>query len=1032
MGKRIIALHLLKEFLDKLHVDLILIQEPQVDLRKGKRIFPEFNIFTNNNNTVILVRSNLIVSHSFLDYKDNVGIIIKLNENEKVGIISTYIHPVSGLGYDELEPLINNILSYTNSWILAGDTNAHSPLWGPANTIRDFLAYKLEDLFEKFNLSIAPPPLHPTFIGPTGGRTFIDTLVFSQNFLPYKLKFDINCSFDWGQDHRGLLSYFIPKKPMIKLNKTFNFKNADYESISNFISPNTFVWVSKFNNCKDGDELDNLITDLSDYYKNAIELFTPKIKISSYSKDWWSKELSDLRKEYLKCFKIYRLCRRKVDYDNLVLSKKKYKKMIRKNKHLSWLKFCKENDTLSIWNKLKKFTKNYNINIPNLVYDNKLITSDKQKAEVLTLNMFPKKLKASSFQLLEVFYDIKLNNLKGKNTNLEFCDLNDIEYIIKSLKSSKASGLDGLPALFFKNCSKEVKHVVKAIINSSIRLHHFPSPFKIAKVVCLPKINPPPDNPVLYRPISLLSILGKQIESFMTKKIVYFLESNNLLSDFQMGFRRQRSSVKALWNFYIDVERNLNNKIPTLAISLDISKAYDNIWIKGLLIKMCNMKFPYYIICFIKSFLLNRKTSCSVNKNDCFINSLDFGLPQGSPLSPILFLIYINDLIDLISPIVKIQAFADDLIIWIGNKDNKKRTFKMQYALNLINRYSELWRIKFNNDKCCSILFWRRRNINYTDLFLNCIKLNRVHEMKYLGVKFTSSLTWLNHIQGKINDCNILLNKIRFICHRTMGFHPIYLDRIIRACILPKMFYASCIWASSAWNSSYCKIIDSMLRKAIINKDGLWWNTSLNECFILGNLLPSEFLIKKSLMEWIGSNKDHLNNYINSELRLIFKYNTNAEFLYENLNDNQFNKEWKNLINKYYRYKWHCSWKNSKIGKSLFRLTNDVEEAINNIWKIKYNRKDLSRSLQWASSNAHFPLIRHKFYNESSKCWFCHCIGSRSHILWYCDYLRDLRIKIIKKFNAKSFVELLNGPKGIEALTEYSRKISKQRINEFC
>ena len=175
-------------------------------------------------------------------------------------------------------------------------------------------------------------------------------------------------------------------------------------------------------------------------------------------------------------------------------------------------------------------------------------------------------------------------------------------------------------------------------------LAYFPLPWKNAHTILLPKPNKNLTNPINYRPISLLSALGKVFEKILDRRIRIYLEDNKYFSPFQSGFRAHKSTINPIARITESIKLGFKRKSHTVALFLDAEKAFDKTWHNGLKYKLLKYKFPDNITRILSSFLNNRQMQIFYNGLHSDPFTLQAGTPQGSVLSPLLYSLYVNDL----------------------------------------------------------------------------------------------------------------------------------------------------------------------------------------------------------------------------------------------------------------------------------------------------------------------------------------------------------------------------------------------------
>jgi hypothetical protein len=202
-----------------------------------------------------------------------------------------------------------------------------------------------------------------------------------------------------------------------------------------------------------------------------------------------------------------------------------------------------------------------------------------------------------------------------------------------------------------------------------MRAHHFPPAWKHATTVMILKPGKDPTNPLSYRPISLLNIAGAVFEKILSNRLKNFLEINNLLPPEQFGFRSEHSTINPILEFHTDTTRRANLKEHTLAVFLDIERAFDRVWHDGLVQKLIKIPINPNFIQLIDSFLSNRTCSVKIQNIKSRPIALQAGVPQGSILSPLLYIVYCRDFPVTDAPRTKTRLFADDTAVWTSQRN---------------------------------------------------------------------------------------------------------------------------------------------------------------------------------------------------------------------------------------------------------------------------------------------------------------------------------------------------------------------------
>ena len=422
-------------------------------------------------------------------------------------------------------------------------------------------------------------------------------------------------------------------------------------------------------------------------------------------------------------------------------------------------KLLSSNVSSKNWWKLSKHTTNTyqstSINTTPLLDGNNVITNDYDRSNLLnrffvdqsTLNDSRSQLPTDNINP-EVLIDQKVIQPE------------DVYKILINLDVSKSTGPDGTSNKLLQQAAVPISQPLSHLFNYCLSTGYFPEVWKIAHVIPIYK----KDNPMFcnnYRPISLLCCISKVFEKILFDHIYAFLKGNGLLNHNQSGFTPGDSTINQLINICNKVHNQLDIDDEILAVFLDLSKAFDKVWHKGLLYKLKRIGITGKLLDWIESYLSNRKQCVVINGTKSEILQLNAGVPQGSVLGPLLFLIYINDLCDGLSS--EVFLFADDSSIFHNvNNDITACTNKMNKDLEIINKWAHKWLLSINAIKTIFILFSTKRpHQTIPPLKLGMSTLQQVFSHKHLGLTLTPNLSWKEHISNIISKANKRLFKMK-------------------------------------------------------------------------------------------------------------------------------------------------------------------------------------------------------------------------------------------------------------------------------
>ena len=345
----------------------------------------------------------------------------------------------------------------------------------------------------------------------------------------------------------------------------------------------------------------------------------------------------------------------------------------------------------------------------------------------------------------DITFDRFINARVSNTIFLSPVEQEEVGDIIDNFKN-KATMDTKISALKVANVHCNFREVVAAIVNASFEQGVFPKPLKTAKVVPIHKGDSKTDVGN-YRPISLLSTFSKIYEKTMHSRITNFMESNQSLFDMQYGFRKGRSCEHALLAAQNCILDTLNKNEIALLLLIDFSKAFDMVDHDILLSKLSRYGIRGNALKWMQSYLRDRRQYVTIDGKNSSERDLKFGVPQGSILGPLLFIIYINDLPN-IHKFARFIMYADDANIIITGKDIHEVTEQARTLCNTLSQWVNCNGLKLNLTKTNFMIFSRNRTVNsHTfSLTINNTLLKRTPSARFLGVLVDEKLTWNSHI----------------------------------------------------------------------------------------------------------------------------------------------------------------------------------------------------------------------------------------------------------------------------------------------
>jgi len=680
------------------------------------------------------------------------------------------------------------------------------------------------------NLNFMPLITLPTRIA-SKSKTLIDNILFNQ--FSYGIKSgNINVSIS---DHSPQFA-IIPlqskiNKPQNKSIFVRNYRNANESTITNTFQQVDFEFLS---NQEETPET-NVNQDLSEFLNKtnaAINDLFPFRKLSNKEKKlrhnpWITnhilKEIKDRDKLYTKHKKATDTTRKEELALQLRNQKNKVKNLLQMSKKQYFTKYFHDHNTNA-----KKLWEGVNQIIASKPKPNSSIncleTNDNNKTSNITDPKLISNIANNYYTNIagDILKKRKYNGnkhfkqfLKSPNTInflIHQTDPKEIEEIIKQFDSSKGVGPNSIPPKILNKISHLISTPLSKIFNKSFRSGIFPGLLKISKINPIHK----KDSKLLisnYRPISLLSNINKIIEKLMFNRLYAFLEKYKCIYELQFGFRQNHSTNHAIISIVQKIQDAIKNNKFAIGVFIDLQKAFDTVNHSILLEKMRHYGISGISNTWFKSYLTDRQQFVSIGSQDSDYTITEHGVPQGSVLGPLLFLIYINDLHQCIKYSNSFH-FADDtnlLYIPPDKLRNKNIIRRLNIDLKSLNNWLMANKISLNSSKTELIIF---RNKNSPTPKLKQIKLNGVNlkpkcEIKYLGITIDEHLSFKTHI-------NIMNSKLKR-ANNLLALSRHYLPNNILKQIYYSQFHSHLAYGCQVWGQKPSAISQTFIlqKKAV-------------------------------------------------------------------------------------------------------------------------------------------------------------------------------------------------------------------------
>ena len=460
------------------------------------------------------------------------------------------------------------------------------------------------------------------------------------------------------------------------------------------------------------------------------------------------------------------------------------KNLIRKEKEESWREFVEGLDTKTnskqVWKTIRNMDGRAGQRKENemLVVEGKGYIKDNDKAKQFakTYKKVSKIPRAARDRIIKRQNRKFLNNEpKDRRKYEEEITWEELLRAIKTAKSDKAPGEDTIPYEFIKELGPKARQFILHLYTEIWGGKPIPQRWRTAVILPLLKDGKDPALPSSYRPISLTDCLGKLLEKVIADRMSSYMEENNLFNESQAGFRKERCTtdqVIKLVQMATDRWQKTDGEVATVVTFFDFERAYDKVWREGLISKMIKLNLPYRFIKYARLFLSARKTMVEINgvrSKEFFLNE---GLPQGSAISPLLFLLFINDITDYMPPDAATSLFADDTAASVEcGKDREEAERKMQRNIDGIKQWADDWKMKLNGGKTqVMVISSSDKDIKWKPrLYLEGEELVVVKEYKFLGVTIDSGLRFNSHVNKIVTKARNRMKILKCLAGKEWG-----------------------------------------------------------------------------------------------------------------------------------------------------------------------------------------------------------------------------------------------------------------------
>ena len=620
-----------------------------------------------------------------------------------------------------------------------------------------------------------------------------------------------------GDHHMVVVDSDIMPSHVKKRSRTiYMFKRADIDKIKQKLTALSDTVLSM-----DGCSVEERWCELRDGINKIIKADVPSKKTSNKNKlPWLTGKIRKLIKQKHRAFK-------KAKSANIDTAWEKYRQLKgtvqRECRRAYWsyiddvLKPSMEDGNNKPFWRFVKSRRQDNIGVSDLRVGSTLHNDNQEKAEILN-DQFTSVFSKEDNSPLPPIPDRGIPDISNIKITAE-----GVTKLLKNIKVDKASGPDLIPNYILKNCSSELSPALTSIFQQSLDTGDVPSDWRNASIAPVFKKGDR-HTAANYRPVSLTSVCCKLLEHIICRHMMNHLEDNHILTSLQHGFRSGHSCETQLLVTMDDLLKNIDKQGQTDMTILDFSKAFDVVPHKRLLHKLEKYGITGKTHGWIRSFLSDRLQKVVVNGESSKRSPVMSGVPQGTVLGPILFLLYINDLPECVRS--QVRLFADDCLLYRKIKSFQDQV-DLQRDLTALQDWAQTWGMKFNAKKCYVMSVTTSTKPLRYRYNLDGHVLKQVTDNPYLGVLISENGKWNNHIDKTTKRASCTLG---FLRRNLRKCNKQFKETAYKSLVRSTLEYAAVVWDPQ--RKEICKSVEAVQRKAARFVCNDWGQTSSVDAMI--------------------------------------------------------------------------------------------------------------------------------------------------------------------------------------------------------
>ena len=848
----------LRAVLKELEIDICLIQESKLRPGSPTPYFQGYGTYRSDRTTtkaggglISLIRDSIIFEKVHAGIKEGTEVQtfrVRMSRRKWITITNVYCAPHNSRGHDINENVMTELIPSLGSSIIGGDFNAHSALWDEVQPTDD-RGEALVEWITANNLEILNNGEATRTNPETGNGSSPDITLCG---LIWKGKSIWNIAEPIGSsDHLPVIITVQSKichQPVVGVRARWKRNGVEWPKFTEAVegsmadlqaAPNLITRVKRFN---------RLLYEAAEIHVGSTKprkkkqnlWMTPTVRGLIKKRNRLRRDLKNNKKEWLEA------CA-------------EANEAIRNAKAESWKEVVGEalatEDEGKMWNFIKTLNGTPNTNSPNevLVVNGKTISSNVKKADAFIEQYADVSRLSFTKEERDENRKAKVMLRGGQNVNdrstLKF-EMHELETAIRKTRTKGAQGCDDIPPSFLKALGPVAKSELLDIFNQSFQEGHTPQVWRYAAIIPLLKAGKPPGSLASFRPVSLTSCVVKTLERMVSARLYQIAETRGMFSPLQAGFRKGRSCEDQILKVVQTIEDGFQAKSMkrSVLVQLDYSKAYDRVWKQKLLLSMEEKGVPMVYIRWLASFLSDRLARVRFQGEVSKVRVMRQGLPQGSVLSPVLFLFYIDNLARELPDDTLNAMFADDVnaLATAGTKEEAQEL--AQISVNIVADWSRRWKLDLNASKseCSFFTTWTHEarwspTIKMYDgdlqrLFDDGTEFCFRQTPRLLGVILDRQLTFGPQVTHVAAEARKKMKMMNVLSHGDWGWGKNDLRMLCNTFVMSKLMYAASGWQSWCSETQIGRL-ERVLNKALRLVTGQYRDTPIEALYREANMV---------------------------------------------------------------------------------------------------------------------------------------------------------------------------------------------------